>query len=259
MNAMGESNSVLGNLFAASYWEEDDHTDDEPMLHQAKRGLLAEPDYQARLRQLYSIGENGRISIDPDLAQQTDADIPVAAVWLQAAIDTGRLKDTQFADKEIPAILDELTGENAKVLHELSKADYKQFKAILDKTDTLDGNIEVPVEAMYFVAPHKDADRWLKVMARSPHKPAGILLYDDKKVRLENFGNLHKGDHTELTKELQAAIKPDNDKYIDYTQVLGAEFDDGMRAGKKHQVIAERYLGNRHAITLSAGKLVVEK
>ena len=109
------------------------------------------------------------------------------------------------------------------------------------------------------MAPSKDAEAWLKVMARSPHKPAGILLYDDKKVRLENFASLHRGSHTELTAELQAAIKPDNEGYIDYAKVLGAEFNDNMRTGHMRQVIAEQYLANRGVIKKKDDKLVVER
>ncbi|MEI7838685.1 MAG: hypothetical protein WCI37_02760 [bacterium] len=88
-------------------------------------------------------------------------------------------------------------------------------------------------------------------------KPAGILLYDDKKVRLENFASLHRGDHTELTEELQASIKPDNEDYIDYTEVLGTEFSDDMRTGHKHQVIAEKHLANRGTIKTVNGKLMI--
>lgn len=257
----GESNSVFDNLVSISFWEKEDSRQfrDEPMLYQAKRGLLAQPEYQAKLRELYSVGEDGKIRLDPDLLQQVDNEVPVAAVWLQAAIDTGRLNGTQFADKELPAIIDDLNGENIKELLGSSRQDWDQHEAVLDEAEKLAGNIEVPVESMYFVAPRKDAEAWLKVMARSPHKPAGILLYDDKKVRLENFASLHRGDHTELTAELQAAIKPDNEDYIDYTEVLGTEFNDDMRTGHKHQVIAEKHLSNRGAIKRVNGKLVIER
>ncbi len=257
----GETNSVFDNLVSVSMWADEENRQfrDEPMLYQAKRGLLDRPDYQDRLRELYSVNEAGKIRLDPDLLQQIDNEIPVAAVWLQAAIDTGRLQGTQFADKELPAIIDQLNDDNFRELFGSSKQDWEQYEAILDEAEKLAGNIEVPVESMYFVAPRKDAEAWLKVMARSPHKPAGILLYDDKKVRLENFASLHRGDHTELTNELRSAINPDNPEYIDYTQVLGTEFNDDMRIGHKHQVIAERHLSNRGAIKRVNGKLVIER
>jgi hypothetical protein len=257
----GETNSVFDNLFSVSMWEKEENRQfrDEPMLYQAKRGLLAQPVYQDQLRDLYSVDEGGKIRLDPDLLQQIDNEIPVAAVWLQAAIDTGRLKSTQFADKELPAIIDELNGENIKELLGSSRQDWEQYEAVLDEAEKVAGNVEIPVENMYFVAPRKDAEAWLKVMARSQHKPAGILLYDDNKVRLENFASLHRGDHTELTTELQAAIKPDNEGYIDYAEVLGTEFSDDMRTGHKHQVIAEKHLANRGAIKTVNGKLMIER
>jgi hypothetical protein len=133
----------------------------------------------------------------------------------------------------------------------------KEYEHILDEAEKIAGNIEVPVESMWFVAPRKDADMWLKVFAKSQHKPAGILLYDDKKVRLENFASFHRGDHTELTQELQRAIEPDNADYIDYNQVLGTEFTEDMRTGHKHQVIAERHLSKRGSIKKVDGKLMI--
>lgn len=258
---LGETNSVFGNLFSIGMWaqEESRQIRDEPILYRAQRDLLKQPDYQDRLRELYSVDDGGKIRLAPDLSQQIDNEIPVAAVWLQAAIDTGRLEGTQFADKELPEIIDELNAENIKELLNITNQDWKNFEAVLDEAEKDAGNIDVPVESMYFVAPRKDAGAWLKVMARSPRKPAGILLYDDKKVRLENFASLHRGDHAELTSELRSAIKPDNPDYIDYTQVLGVEFGDDMRTGHKHQVIAERHLANRGAIKKVDGKLVVER
>lgn len=257
----GETNSVFDNLFSVSMWNKEENRQfrDEPMLYQAKRGLLAQPKYQDQLRELYSVDESGKIRLDPDLSQQIDNEIPVAAVWLQAAIDTGRLKDTQFADKELPVIIDELNGENIETLIGDSRKDWEQHATVLDEAEKVAGNVEVSVENMYFVAPRKDAEAWLNVMVRSQHKPAGILLYDDKKVRLENFASLHRGDHTELTAELQAAIKPENEGYIYYADVLGTEFSDDMRTGHKHQVIAEKHLANRGAIKKVDGKLMIER
>ena len=258
---LGETNSVFDNFLSVSMWgkEENRQLSDEPMLYKAKRGLLAQPEYQDQLRKLYSVDEGGKIRLDPDLLQQIDNEIPVAAVWLQAAIDTGRLKGTQFADKELPTVIDELDDENIKMLIGNSRQDWGQYEAVLDKAEKVAGNVEVPVENMYFVAPRKDAEAWLKVMARGQHKPAGILLYDDKKVRLENFASLHRGDHRELTAELQAAIRPSNENYINYSEVLGTKFSDDMRTGHKHQVIAEKHLSNRGTIKIMDGKLMIER
>jgi hypothetical protein len=256
---LGESNSVFDNLFSVNMWKEKENRQfrDEPMLYQAKSSLLAQPNYQEQLRELYDAQPDGTIRLNPDLLQQIDNEIPVATVWLQAAIDMGRLKDTVFAGKEVPEIIDTLNDDNIKELFAEMRKDSQPVEDMLDEAEKVAGGVEVPVESMYFVAPRKDAEAWLRVIARSKHKPAGILLYDDKKVRLENFASLHRGDHTELTNELRTAIDPDNDDYINYADVLGSEFSDDMRVGHKHQVIAERHLLNRKTVRKIKGKLVV--
>ncbi len=258
---LGESNSASENLISISLWEDVENRRfmNEPMLYEAKRGILAQAGYKNQLRGLYNIQPDNTIRLNPDLLQQKDNKIPVMAVWLQAAIDTDRFKGTGLAGKEVPEIIDMLNSKNTKALFAETKKDWQQFSDILDKADDVTNNIEVPVEDMYFVAPRKDAETWLKVIARSKHKPAGILLYDDKKVRLENFASLHRGDHAELTKELQLAIKPDNKDYINYADVLGSKFSDDKRAGNRHQVIAERHLSNRNTIHKYNGKLIIKK
>jgi hypothetical protein len=257
----GESNSAFDNLISISLWEdvESRRFMNEPILYRAKRGILAEADYKNQLRGLYDIQPDNKIRLNPDLLQQTNNKIPVMAVWLQAAIDTDRFKGTGLDDKEVPEIIDMLNSKNTKALFAETKKDWQQFSDILDKADDITSNIEVLVEDMYFVAPRKDAETWLKVIARSKHKPAGILLYDDKKVRLENFASLHRGDHTELTKELQLAINPDNKDYINYADILGSKFSDDKRAGNRHQVIAERHLSNRNTVHKYNGKLIIKK
>jgi hypothetical protein len=257
----GEANSAFGNLVAISLWEDDSSRQfrDEPMLYRAKRSFLAQPEYQDKLRELYSIEDTGNIRLSPDLLQQVDNEVPVAAVWLQAAIDTGRLKGTAFEGKELPELIDSLNSGNIRDMFVEMRKDWQPYEDIVDEAEEAAGHVEIPVENMYFVAPRKDAEAWMKVIAGSPHKPAGILLYDDKKVRLENFASFHKGDQAELTTELQAVISPENEGYIDYGGVLGTEFSDDMRTGHKHQVIAERHLSESRSIKKVDGKLVVGK
>lgn len=257
---IGELNSVLDNLLSIDMWkpEEASQFRDEPMLYQAKRGILAQPNYQEQLRQLYDTQPDGTIRLSSDLLQQVVNEIPVAAVWLQAVIDKGRLKDTVFAGQEVSEIIDNLDSDNIKELFAEMKKDSQPFEDIINESERVGGDVEIPVDNMYFVAPRKDIETWLRVFARSKHKPAGILLYDDKKVRLENFASSHKGDHTELTNELRTAINPDNSDYIKYADVLGSEFSDDMRAGHKHQVIAEQYLLNRKTVRKIKNKLVIQ-
>ena len=256
----GESNSVFDNLVSISLWEKEEmHTfRDEPLLYQAKRGLLSSPDYQEKLRELYSLESDGSIRFNPDLLQQVDNEIPVAAVWLQAAIDSGRFNGTAFEGQEVPDIIGALDGENIKDLLSMAKKDWAPFEKIIDEGESAAGEVKIPIESMYFVAPRKDAGLWLKVIARSTHKPAGVLLYDDKKVRLDNFASSHRGNHLELSSELQSVIEPGGKKYIAYSEVLGTEFSDDMRTGHKHQVIAERHLGDRRSIKKIDGNLVLE-
>ncbi len=220
--------------------------------------MLKDEGYLKTLREGYSVAENGAIVLSPDLLSSTDADteIPVAAVWMQGLVDDGRLKGTDFEGMSTAEVITSIGDENIKQLYTQLNKDVRAFEE--DSSDEA-GAVSVPVEKMYFVAPRKDAKAWLQVLARSAHKPAGILLYDDKKVRLENFASLHRGDHTELTAELQTVIKPDNEGYIDYAQVLGTEFSDGMRTGHKHQVIAEKHLANRGTLKSVDGKLVIER
>lgn len=257
-SVFGETNSVFGNLVSASMGknENDRQSDSEPSLYRAIRDLG--PDYRSELRRLYSTDMHGKIRLDPDLLQSADPKIPVAAVWLQAAIDGGRLKDTRFANMDLPAVVNQLDSDNVGELLDISRQDYEQDEAVLDEAEKHTSDVEVPVENMYFVCPRKDAESWLRVVARSPHKPAGILLYDDKKIRLENFASVHHGDQAELTSELQSVISPDNDDYIDYSQVLGTKTDETMRSGSAGQVIAERYLGARKSIKSRDGTLVIE-
>ena len=210
------------------------------------------------MRDNYTTSDTGTIALSPELLSSTDedAEIPVAAVWLQGLVDTGRLKGTDFEGMSTSEVISSIGEKNIKQLYTQLHKDADVYEAI---SKIEEGAVAVPVEQMYFVAPRKDAEAWLKVIARSQHKPAGILLYDDKKVRLENFASLHRGDHTELTSELQAAIKPDNEDYIDYAEVLGTEFSDDMRTGHKHQVIAEKHLTNRGTIKKVNGKLLIER
>ncbi len=253
-----EANSLSNNLIAVSRWkdEESRKSMDEPLLYQARRDVLAGPKYKEELRKLFTVEEGGAIRLSPDLLQQVDNETPVAAVWLQAVIDTGRLEGTKFAGEDVPTIIGEIDKENIKELLSISHQDWQQYEMIIDEAENNTDHIEVPVENMYFVAPQKDAEAWLKVIARSGHKPAGILLYDDKKVRLENFASSHRGDHEELTQELRSAIVPD-EGYIEYSQVLGSDFHNDMRVGYRHHVIGDKHLQNRQSIKKRGDKLVV--
>lgn len=255
---LGEVNSVFGNLVAINIWRDKDIRKfvNEPLLYAARNRFLSRPGFEEQLREMYSIDENNNIQLSPDLLQQAKKEIPTAAVWLQAAVDTKRLVGTAFEDKDIATIIDSLDKDSVHNLMRIAQQDWLPYEEKLDSiSDGIEG-VSVPVEKMYFVAPRKDAKHWLKVIARSAHKPAGIMLYDDKQIRLENFATSHRGNHSELSEELTSVIVP-KDGYIDYGKVLGSEFTDDMRTGSKHHVIAERHLVNRQNITKIDGELVL--
>jgi hypothetical protein len=249
-------NSVLGGLLELAIGQTMDG--ETPQLKKLAPKLESDPELEQSLKGGYETTVDNAIVLSPDLlsAEDTEGELPVAAVWLQALVDTDRLESTVFRGMNTSEVINAVNDENIQQLYnEL----HKDVDAVSGRLESEPGNVEVPVENMYFVAPRKDAEAWLKVIARSQHKPAGIMLYDDKKVRLENFASAHKGDHAELTQELQAAIIPDNEEYISYAAVLGLAFTDDMRAGHKRQVIAERHLANRSTIRKIDDRLVVGK
>jgi len=249
-----DRNSVLGGLLEMVT----ENSEEEPVKLADLLPRLHDKAFIKTLRDNYTTSDTGTISLSPELlsSKDEDAEIPVAAIWLQGLVDTGRLKGTDFEGMSTSEVISNIGEENIKQLYTQLHRDADDYEAV---SKIEEGSVAVPVEQMYFVAPRKDAEAWLKVMARSQHKPAGILLYDDKKVRLENFASLHRGDHTELTVELQTVIKPDNKDHMDYAVVLGTDFSDDMRTGHKHQVIAEKHLRNRGVIKKVNGKLIVER
>lgn len=257
-SVFGEANSVHNNLMAISFWEDTTTREfsEEPLLLQAMDGLFKQPDFQEQLRSMYHVNEAGKIELSPDLFKQTKNIIPVAAVWIQAAIDNNKLTGTSFENKDIISIIKSLNSENIAEIIRIAIDDSKFYEKIIDDEDEKSTDVGVPVEKMYFVAPRKDAKKWIQVIARSGHKPAGIILYDGKKVRLENFASDHRGDHGQLSQELHKAIVPAKG-YIKYGEVLGQDFNDEMRSGAKHHIIAEKYLTDRKTIKKVGGKLVV--
>lgn len=256
----GEANSVFNNLFAVSYKRKSPRNGliDKPMLYVQGCKLVKRKNYESKLRELYTIGNDGLIYLSHNLLGQVDDEIPIVAVWLQAAIDTNRLNGTVFAGKKLVDIIELMNSKNTEILLKESKKDWLPFQKIMDNAEAKSKHVKVAIKGMYLVAAKKDVKYWLKVLANTSHKPKGLLLYDDKKVRLENFATLHRGDHSELTNELRDAIRPGNG-FIPYNEVLGAEFAESMRAGHHHQIIAERYLGNRGIIQWKGSKLTVER
>lgn len=256
----GEANSVFNNLFAVSYKRKNPRNSliDKPMLYVQGRKLVKRKSYESKLRELYTISNDGLIYLSHNLLGQVDDEVPIAAVWLQAAIDTNRFSNSVFAGKKLPEVIELMNSKNTEILLKESKKDWLPFQEVIDAAEAKSRHIKVAVESMYLVAAKKDAKYWLKVLAHVPYKPKGLLLYDDNKVRLENFATLHRGDHAELTRELRGPILP-RKGFIPYNEVLGTEFVESMRAGHHHQIIAEKHLANRRVIKKVNGKLKVER
>lgn len=249
-----EANSVFSNFVAIMNADLDHRY--TPKLYKAKGDPLKDPDYPDKLRKLYKINDDNTIHLSSDLLQQKTNEIPVGAVWLQAAIDQKRFKNTPYANKNLVEIIDYLNKDNISDLLSIAKADWQNNEKIIEDIENSNSDIAVPLEQVYLVAAKRDIDSWLKVISCCEHKPAGILLYDHNNVRLENFLSDHKGDNDKLTAELRSAISP-NDGYIEYSKILGREFTDNMRAGNKNHVIAEKFLDNRHIIKKINNKITI--
>lgn len=269
MRGLGEANSVLGNIaFLRSRLKPEDQSQSmpnipmDPMLGEFIKSRTDEEIAQL-IKGSFEIREDGSIELSPSLYQQKDSPdvVPVGAAWMQGLIDSGRIKQVPGFEnaQNVRDIVTSMTYENASgIIRELAK-DIKwvdeRFNPEIEKVSDL----EVPVEDMYFVAPRKDLQKWLTVLARAGHQPKGILLYDSIAVRMEDFANLYGGDSGALTKELQRAIVPNPEQgYIDWErQVLGQKVTPDKRGGHNHQVVAEQYLFNRRTIRKIDGHLAI--
>ncbi|MEP7205216.1 MAG: hypothetical protein ABI716_03420 [Candidatus Saccharibacteria bacterium] len=259
--ADGECNSVYSNLLAIEVWKKakDRPSRAKPLLFQAQAGLLTLPDYKQRLRDLYSVEPDDSIRLSPLLLTVSGSAFPAAAVWMQAAIDTGRFTGSGFAGKEADEIIKYLSTPGHQDIMPFMEQDCQSFGAYLDQVEDAAPGMEVAVERLYFVAPRKDAATWLKLLARSGHQPAGLLLYDDKTVRLENFNMTHlRGDHAELTRQLRRGITP-QDGSLTYADLLGLAHDDEIEAGYSRLFNSERGAGQRRAIKQADHKLRLDE
>lgn len=269
MRGLGEVNSVLGNVaFLRSSLKPKDPGQTapnifmEPMLSEFI-GSRTDEEIAQLIKDSFEVRDDGSIELSPSLYQQKDGPdvVPVGAAWMQGLIDSGRIKQIPgFEDAQnVRDIVTSMTYENATgIIRELTRditwVD-ERFGPEMEKV----GDLEVPVKDMYFIAPRKDLQKWMAVLARTAHKPKGILLYDSAVVRMEDFANLYGGDSGALTQELQHAIAPDPEHgYIDWERhVLGQEITPDKRGGHNHQVVAERYLSNRRTIRKIDGQLVI--
>jgi len=198
-----------------------------------------------KLRQLYQI-QNSKIVLSPKLLQQTKEDsIPPAVVYMQALIDSDRLQHTSLSDKNLLELSNAVNPDTIKILNQMMKEDTKQYEETIDQSLQNDLDVEVNVNKTYFICPKKDLNTWLDIFSRLDEQniPKGILTYDDKKVRLENFASLHSGDHKQLSDSIQE-VMPHTPNRVDYSSFIGGKINDSMMRGYRKHVIGEEYLNH---------------
>ena len=275
----GESNSVASNLLSVANFESKNTSEDDsiPMLikflneHPDDQELAQElrKFYQIRIKdgQLKRFGENfnnsdSTIKLSEALLQQSE--IPVAAAWIQALIDTGRINnDPDFQGlTTVRAIVQKMPGKTNPLKEEFFKEmDY--LNPLWEEQERKITSIQVPVSKLYLVVPRHDLEKYLQILARCEPStwPKGIIVYDNRQIRLENFASLHTGDHATLSQWLQNLIplKTPAEGYIDYCSTfLGKpEISPEDRAGYRGHVIKDSIIPERPRITVDNGRLII--
>ncbi len=236
------------------------------------------------LRKHYEITEDGHIKLDEDLHQQKFDEnyLPPAAVFMQAMIDQGKIKDSEISEfmqeriklkkfknlgeykdlglegKNVVEMLDELKKDPRVVFFMLGQARQEggryadTYESELGKAK----KVGARVEDMYFVTSHKDLDGWLKVMEKTGHFPRGILLYDDEKVVKANFASDEKGDHEEMTAEIGRVVGADQEFW---NAKMGMNIANIARAGTKGQVLKDSEVNHDTEVKVVNGELIIEK
>ncbi len=253
-------NSVIGNILDLKINR--DSNEDKVKLLELKEKILQNPDYPNELKQHYDI-EQEKIVFGLELLQQKDDEIPLAGVWIQAALDQNRFKDTIFENcHNVVDVIDELaTDEKCDQLIKLTVEDWRAYEEQFDQMEQKQvGEIINPIEDMYFVAPQdeQEIDHWAKTFQAAGHWPAKILLYDSSEISKSNFTSDELGDHQKMTNFLRKVVDPNNSEYIDYEAVLGRSLDDAKRAGWRDQVLAQSETEDARRIIKKDGQIVVE-
>ena len=277
--SLGDSNSVASNLVKVANFENKNtsKSDSIPMLikflnkHPDDQELAQElrKFYQIRTKdgQLKRFGENfnnsdSTIKLSEALLEQDE--IPVAAVWIQALIDTGRINnDPDFRGlTTVRAIVQKMPGKKDPLKEEFLK-EMEYLNRLWEEQERKITPIQVPVSKLYLVVPKHDLEKYLQILARCEPStwPKGIILYDNRQIRLENFASLHTGDYATLTQWLQNLIPPKTpaEGYIDYCSTfLGKpEISPEDRGGYMNQVIRDSIIRKRPSIIVNNGRLII--
>lgn len=267
LGLFGDKNSVFSNISSLARINQTDGTEDanpyidnKSMINDFCQKEMSDEEMTSLLRSKYTIAENGRINFSIDLYQQVNNEISVGAVWLQALIDTGRIKNIPGMEgvlniRQIRAAINEVNKIN--FFREI-KRDARLLEEEFGEEDKKVQGICVSTSEMFIVLPKKDLEKWLRVLARTDAKIKGVLVYEGIKVRLENFASEHVGDHDNLTQILRQAI-PVREGYLDYEEeMLGSKISPDKMRGNRHQVIGEEFIKKRKSIKKdSNGQLVI--
>lgn len=263
--SLGESNSVWSSIAQLSLYREakssgkDNFLARDSLLQSFTDGNLSEEEMSKILRSKYSIRYGGTIQLSSDLLQQVNNEIPVAAVYIQALIDSGRIKNLPgFEDSvSVREVIKRITHDNYKVFLAEIKKEKKFLEDVVKTEEDKITSLAIPVSEMYFVVPNLDLNKWLRVLARCKVKPKGIIVYDHNAVRLENFASKHKGDDEAMGKLLRDII-PVSQGYVNYEQILGEEITPEKKVGSKKHVIGEQYLTKRKSLRKkSTGEMII--
>ena len=264
---MAEHNSVLSNLATLSFVKSEQQAgraaegrwNSRSMLLEFSRRSESDEELAELLRTKYKSKTDGQIEFDPDLL--SNPELPVGAVWLQALIDSDRLQFVDYFEttrtvREAITIIDDQTSTDLK--NELFDAVHDRVQQI-DQEEAKISALEIPLSELHLVIPNKDLERWLGVLARTDSKPQSIIVYDHKKVRMENFASIHRGDNAELTRQIRRGV-PETDQTVQYDgQLLGRPITADSITGFAHHLLAERVLRDRKSLKLdTAGQLFIE-
>lgn len=260
----GETNSVLSNMISLStargMESEGKKASIEPQLRDFTSKDMSDEQMAEFLRSKFTVGSNGSVELSVDLLQQIDNGIPVAAVWFQSLVDTGKIKDIPgFEDcATVREIVSRFGTDSGKSFYPALRSFEGEFKKRTEAAEKLPGEIGVPVSDMYMMVPDTDLEKWLRVLARSEASPRGILVFNHNSVRMENFASDHRGDDDAMTAEIRKVV-PKSEGLIDFeADLLGEEITPDKLAGFKRHVIGERFLSKRKSLRKDrAGKVVI--
>ncbi|MFV0485508.1 MAG: hypothetical protein ACK5MU_04785 [Candidatus Saccharimonadales bacterium] len=208
-------------------------------------------------RRAYKINEKGVIEFDPNVKNHENADLPPYGIrYVQAMVDTGRLRGTEFEGKDTTEILGQLSDKNIGNFVRAFRNDVQYWVDEADAEHAKATPVKVPVENMVFVCAKSDLRKWARTFAACEHRPRQIATYDDQKVRISDWKQRYS-DGAELTREIENAVGQNKNK-VSYDYVIGAKFGDSMRsrARGKHGSIAEKYLKNTKTMLRYGRELV---